>query len=115
MKISYTSDFDISAMANYYPKHTGLPMIIWIDSLGSARKTKHNLPRIKIQNILGDKVIDDAFSLSISKSPQILAGTCKLSNKHFKEVCNFVARNYDALMKHWNQELDDFELKDELI
>lgn len=31
----------VFGMANLYPKHTGLPVVIWIDNLGSDRNVKH--------------------------------------------------------------------------
>lgn len=99
-------------MANLYPKRTHLPVVICVDILGSARKGKHNEPRIKVQNVKGDKTVDDTFSLSISKNPEILAGKRKLSNDEYKEIVKFVSDNYDVLMKHWNQEIDEDELKE---
>ena len=43
----------IFGMANLYPKHTGLPVIIWVDNVGSARNVQHNVPRVKVQNVKG--------------------------------------------------------------
>lgn len=40
-------------MANLYPKHTGLPVVIWVDNVGSDRHLEHNLPRVKVQNVRG--------------------------------------------------------------
>lgn len=102
----------ILGMTNLYPKRTHLPVVIWVDNLGSARKGKHNEPRIKVQNVKGDKAVDDTFSLSISKNPEILSGKRKLSNDDYKEIVKFVSDNYDVLMKHWNQEIDEDELKE---
>lgn len=102
----------ILRMANLYPKRTHLPVVIWVDNLGSARKGKHNEPRIKVQNVKDDKAVDDTFSLSISKNPEILSGKRKLSNDDYKEIVKFVSDNYDVLMKHWNQEIDEDELKE---
>lgn len=102
----------ILGMANLYPKRTHLPVVIGVDNLGSARKGKHNEPRIKVQNVKGDKAIDDTFSLSISMNPKILAGKCKLSNDDYREIVNFVSDNFDVLMKHWNQEIDEDDLKE---
>lgn len=103
---------NIFGMANLYPKRTGLPMVFWVDNVGSDRTTKHNLPRIKVQNILGDKRTDDVFSLSISKEPEILAGECKLSSSDLKIIMQYVIDNYDILMQHWNGEIDEDELKE---
>lgn len=59
---------DITWMANLYPNKTSLPVILYVDNLGVNRKTKHNLPRLKVQNVEGDKAVDDTFTLTISKN-----------------------------------------------
>ena len=103
---------DVFGMANLYPKHTGLPVIIWVDNVGSARNVQHNVPRVKVQNVKGNKAVDDTFSLSISSNPEILAGECKLSSKDFKQVKNFIIEHEQDFMRQWNQEIDEYELKD---
>lgn len=100
-------------MANLYPKHTGLPVVIWVDNVGSDRHLEHNLPRVKVQNVRGGgKRSDDVFSASISRNPEVLAGENKLSKKDWKEVQEFISSNYKLLMDHWNGEIDEYELKD---
>lgn len=105
---------DIYAMANLYPKRTGLPVILWVDNLGSARKLKHNIPRLKVQNVPGDKAVDDAFEVSISKTPQILSGECRLNRKQKHEIFNYIEQHYNDFIDHWNQEIDEDELKERL-
>ena len=105
---------DIFAMANLYPKRTGLPVIIWVDNLGSARNVEHNLPRVKVQNILGDKAVDDTFEVSISLDPKILSGTCKLNRKTKQIVFDYIREHFDDFMEHWNQEIDEDDLKERL-
>ena len=102
----------IFGMANLYPKHTGLPVILWVDNMGSARNVQHNLPRLKVQNIRGNKRSEDTFSVSISKRPEILSGENKLSSKDWKAVKQFISDNYDYFIQHWNEEIDEYELKD---
>jgi len=102
----------VYGMANLYPKRTGLPVIIWVDNVGAFRTNKHNMPRVKVQNVKGDKAIDDTFSLSIELEPKVLAGECKLSSKDLKAVTEYISDNYEVLMKAWNQEIDEDELKD---
>lgn len=112
MKLSIQSEVDIFGMANLYPKHTGLPVIIWVDNVGCGRNVQHDLPRVKVQNVKGNRAVDDTFSLSISDSPEILAGQCKLSNRDLKCVKNFIIEHEAEFMQHWNQEIDEYELKD---
>lgn len=105
---------DIFGMANLYPKRTGLPVMIWVDNLGAEIKVGHNLPRLKVQNVPGDKAVDDAFVLSIDKSPKILSGKCKLSSKDFKTVVEYVSNHYDDFLAQWNQEINEDDLKERL-
>lgn len=114
MKRLIRTSSDIFAMANLYPKRTGLPYLIWVDNLGCKRKVKHNVPRLKVQNSKGDNVVDDAFVLSISKSPEVLSGRCKLNSSELNEVKQYVSDHYDDFIAHWNQEIDEDELKERL-
>ena len=116
MKFYVTTTFenDIFAMANLYPKRTGLPVIIWVDNLGQARNVEHNLPRVKAQNVLGDRAVDDTFEVSISQNPKILSGECKLTSKQKKEVLNYISDHFQDFIDHWNQVIDEDELKEKL-
>lgn len=113
-KLITTFNCDIFAMANLYPKRTGLPVIIWVDNLGKARKVEHNLPRVKVQNIPGDKAVDDTFELSISIHPKILSGKCKLTTKQKKQVVDYISEHFQDFMDHWNQIIDEDDLKERL-
>lgn len=99
-------------MSALYKKRTELPINIWVDDIGAGRNNKHNLPRIKVQNNYADRTSEDTFSVSISKTPEILAGECKLKQKDLKEIFDWIIKNYDVLYKHWNQEIDTDELKE---
>lgn len=70
------------------------------------------MPRLKVQNVRGNKAVDDTFSVSISKEPEVLSGENKLSSKDWKIVKQFISDNYEYFMQHWNQEIDEYELKD---
>ena len=111
--LKFYHNYDIFCMANLYPKRTGLPYLIWVDNLGSARKGRHNQPRLKVQNTKGDKVVDDTFVMSISRNPGLLAGRCKIG-KDLNLIKNYIAQHYDDLIAHWNQEIDEDELKERL-
>ena len=104
----------VFGMANLYPKRTGLPVVLWVDNVGVNRNVEHNKPRIKVQNTLGDKVVDDTFTLSLEKNPVVLAGKNKLNSKVFKQVLNYVKDHLDDFLASWYQEIDEDELKDRL-
>lgn len=98
-------------MANIDKRDTKLPVNIWVDSSGSSRKTKHMLPRVKIQKqINNDNRVSNLVPVSISQNPAILKGTTDLTAKQLNEVFDFIKRNYVVFMKHWNDEITDREL-----
>lgn len=92
-------------MANVSKDDTGLPYTLWIDSLGSRRKTGHNDPRLKVE-VNGNRI-----PVSISKNPEILVNK-KINN--FGEVRDYIIRYYDVFIKHWRGELTDRQALDML-
>ena len=73
-------------MANLPPDRTGLTRVIWIDSLGKDRNNKHNYPRLKVQNIPGNKIVPgDNFTIEISKKPKVILGEVKISYSSLSE------------------------------
>lgn len=117
MKIMIVPDESrsIYGFANIYPKRTsGLPVVIWVDNVGSKRRVKHNIPRIKVQNVPGNDVVDDTFSLSLEENPRVLAGKVKLSSKQYKQTVEYVREHLSELLDHWNHVIDEDELKEAL-
>lgn len=104
----------VFGMANLYPKRTGLPVVIWVDNVGSARNVKHNVPRIKVQNVPGNKVVDDTFSLTLEENPKVIAGKVKLDSKTFNMVVQYVKKYLQVFLDGWNQVIDEDELKEKL-
>lgn len=91
-KIIYHNDknFDnIFGTANLVPNHTGLSGIdIQSDHKGILHNYKHSQPRIKL-----------------SKDPKILAPKNRNHQdlyRIFKEGIEYVARNWDVFLKHYN-------------
>ena len=105
----------LEEMSNLIKRKTGLPVNIWVDDIGVIRKTKHNEPRIKVQNNTSNTRQEDTFSLSISLNPEVISGECKLSSYNYNKVCNYVRTNYKPLMDYWNQKIDIEELKEILF
>lgn len=114
MKLLTQADAYIYGMSTLYPSGTGLPVPIWIDDFGKDRNPNYNQPRVKVQNVGGDKVVDDFFVVSISKDPEVLAGTRKIHGKDWKRVRDFISTHYDVLMQHWNREINEDQVKSEL-
>lgn len=101
-------------MANLTPKRTGLSVVIWSEQNGESRNKPDNEPRFKIT---GD---DFEVSYSLEENPRKLAqsGKIKQSDKnHIKEAIEYVVRNLDLFLKHFNTsalEFDDDDLKEAL-
>ena len=93
-------------MANLSPKRTHLQATIWSDNNGVSRNKKDKQPRVKIG-------IDDAqVSVSIEKEPKILAQTKNIKQsdmKKIKDAMEYVGRNYDLFLKHYNSSNDVFD------
>lgn len=102
-------------MSNFRKHVTGLPVNLSLQiETDEEKQYQHNLPRLKFQNNTADRVTSKADLIPVSidrENPEVLID--KPYNKnYFKEVRLWIIRNYDALMQFWNQEIDEFELKD---
>lgn len=106
-----SSDQSVFGMANLVPKRTGLSADIWSDHKGINRNVSHsNSPGVKIAS--GDYEV----SVSIEPVPQIVAKNSK-SPKHsdklaVDEAIQYVGRNYDLFLKHYNDITDEFDDQD---
>lgn len=105
-------------MSNFRKKITGLPVNLSLQIETDEEKNyQHNLPRLKFQNNTADRVTSNADLIPVSIdpfNPQVLVDK-KYDRKIFKLVKDWIILNYDSLIKFWNQEIDEFELKDLLL
>lgn len=109
----YEYDFldSVFEMANLPKDRTGLPGGIWVDSMGKQRKGKDHKPRIKVEDE-NKKLIP----MSIDKTePKILVKKYRFKSDAIQKFQKFIIKNYDVLMMHWNNEIDDYALLDALI
>jgi len=102
----------VEAMSNLRPKTTGIDgVVIWISAGEFAGVGAQHGPRIKV--VVGEKItaegLKESVSVTITKPPRVL-GT--LPGKVSTKVVRFVERNHDALIQHWNGELDAKEVLD---
>ena len=101
-------DEEVSEMAILTTKNTGMPYKILIDSIGIERKRKNNSPRIMISI---DEHYRDIVPVSIDqKNPEVLIDRKNISD--IELIFNWIKSNYEILIKHWNQEIDDFDALD---
>jgi hypothetical protein len=100
----------VEAMSNLRASSTGVEgTVIWISSGEFESKKSPHGPRIKlvISNKITTEGLRDAVSITLTKPPRVLG---KLPPKVKKQAIAFVRLNLDALLAHWNGELDSAEV-----
>lgn len=109
-KDSYNGKERIADMSNIRQIRTGLDVIIWVETGGEKRETKHNLERIKFEDVNTKNLIP----ITISKKPELLGGynedNINISAKQLRAIKKWIIENYDALMDLWKGVIttDDF-------
>ncbi len=99
----------IFEMANLFPRHTGLPVTVWVGPRGGAR----HAARIKVCVEPGDRMrIDDAASMLIGDPPKVVRG--KLDPMIAEAAGRWVLLNRDALLDYWHGKIDTFDLQSRL-
>ena len=109
--IKYTED--IMAIANVNYKRSGLSCNIWSGGQGCTRNKPDVVPRVKLRKD------DDWISVSIEEHPRVLAprGNWRKDFKQdtidaFEEGIEYVARNYDLFLAHYNDRDLSFDDED---
>lgn len=95
----------IAEMARVDPSLSGINVVIFVSSKQYV-DGKH-WARIKVSNVPGKYSKDDNFSISISKTPKIVAGKSKLKNSDLEDVYDWIILNYTVLMDYWNDKYSD--------
>lgn len=92
------------------PNKTGLKVTIFPEKNEFGINIKDFLPKIRVQNKVDNYT--DTFSISLENNPRVVIGENKLNKEDYKKVCNFVRKNLDLLLKHFenNNEFYDDEL-----
>lgn len=86
-------------MANLFPKHTGLPFVVWISYGGGAQ---HDV-RVKVSR--GPKALRSEMA-SVAIRPNIRVVEGKLSAADLALLARWVELNRDLIMKYWDGEID---------
>ena len=91
------------AMANLFPRHTGLPVVVWILVRGHAR---HDV-RVKVTSGLeaqaGDMVI-----VGLRPDVHVVEGT--MDGQDLELLTQWIELNRDALVRYWNEEIDTVDV-----
>lgn len=111
MIVKFTDDLswedfeeEISEMAHLTKRKSGLPYDVLIDYDGKNRARQNNSPRVMIR--LDDTPLNFVPVSIDDKEPAILF-ECEVPE--FEVIADWIKENFDTLMKHWNNEIDDYE------
>src|SRR5579883_32096 len=86
-------------MANLFPKHTGLPFVVWMSYKGGAQ---HDV-RVKVSP--GPKAIpSEMVSVAIRPNVQVVEG--KMDASDLAVLKKWIELNHDVLLKYWEGEID---------
>ena len=104
--------FQLEAMSNLRSRTTGVEgTVIWVSAGEFAGVDSQHGPRLKV--VLGDKITTEglkhAVSVRLTTPPEVLG---KLPGKVTRQVVEFVEKNRDVLLRHWNGEIDTKEMLD---
>lgn len=104
-------------MSNFRKKITRLPVNLSLQiQTDEEKRYQHNLPSLKFQNNTADTVTSkqDLIPVSIDPiNPEVLIDK-PYNKKYYRIVRKWIIDHYDLLIKFWNQEIDEFDLKDAL-
>jgi hypothetical protein len=96
-------------MANLYPRHTGLPVTVWVSPRGRAR----HAARIKVCRRPGDRMDPtDLVSVSFRPTPRAIDGD--LPPEVMQAVSAWIADNEAVLLDYWDGAIDTVELASRL-
>ena len=99
---------DFYEMANLYPKHTGLPMVIWVSERGNAQHDvrikvcMNHAPRMNIHNtaVVGMRPLS------------IISGHLTAADR--RAVFSWIRLNEAALIDYWNGAIDTVDFIQQL-
>ncbi len=114
LKKIFDSVEPICDMARITKGCSGLTCLILVSPNFGNNTGKHNQPRIKFQNNTSDR-FQKEFLIPISidkKNPQVLVDydTTILGAKEINRIKQWIIKNYDVLIKYYNDEIYEEEL-----
>ena len=90
-------------VANLFPRHTGLPFVVWISVRGGAR---HDV-RVKVAP--GPKAqSSDMVSVGLRPDVHVVEGT--IDGPDLELLIQWIELNRDALVRYWNEEIDTVDV-----
>ena len=120
--IDYKEDehhFFIAEMANLHPKHTGLSTILLAKYNGRHDPKDHpNSPHV---HVVIPNCSKYGVPISIAEESEVLLKLHKIGrlqkedDKALKAATLYVGQNWKPFLLHWDGELSDFELQQQLF
>jgi len=86
-------------MANLFPKHTGLPFVVWISYRGGAR---HDV-RVKVSRN-AKALPGEMASVAIRPHVEIVEG--EMSGRDFLLLREWIEKNRAVLVSYWEGDID---------
>jgi len=86
-------------MANLFPKHTGLPFVVWMSYRGGAQ---HDV-RVKVSK--GPKAVPSEM-VSVAMRPEVHVVQGKLAADDLQLLSQWIELNRDVLLRYWEGEID---------
>jgi hypothetical protein len=95
-------------MANLFPKHTGLPFVVWISVRGGAR---HDV-RVKVSSS-AKAVPGDMATIGLRPEVRVLEG--EMETQAFHLLCEWIELNRSTLIAYWEGEIDTQDALEALV
>ena len=93
--------------ANLFPKHTGLPFVVWILSRGGA---EHDA-RVKVAPGVKARP-EEMVSVGLRPTVHVVEGA--LPARDLEAVTAWIELNRDTLLKYWEEEIDTVDALQQL-
>lgn len=95
-------------MANLFPKHTGLPFVVWISVRGGAR---HDV-RVKVSRN-AKAMPDEMISVAVRPEVHIIEGS--MPSEDWGLLCRWIQLNRETLVSYWNGDIDTQDALESLV
>lgn len=95
-------------MANLFPKHTGLPFVVWISVRGGARHDARVKVSSNAKALPGDMAV-----VAIRPTVHVVEGEVNAADLQL--LREWITANYRTLMDYWDGEIDTLEAMAKLV
>jgi hypothetical protein len=104
----YEQDLDgLFEMAHLYPKHTGLPFVVWISYRGGAQRD------VRVNVSPGPKTIPSQIA-SVAIRPDVRVVEGRISPGDLASLREWIEQNREVLVQYWEGEIDTKDALDAL-